>query len=902
MSDGGTWNPYTKTCRKKLRAQEAYYSKKEGGVSPLRRDAFRRSPVKARLGVMSIGPNTKMRLKRLNGTMNPSGSTSNNTIRMRRLRVNLAQARVNHIRACNNRLQTYTPREVRLRRLMSTPSVMPGPQNVRVEKIISLKEGKISQNIVTCFVDIILRNLEPLHKNMQKKIKAQEAYYSKKEGGVSPLRRDAFRRSPVKARLGVMSIGPNTKMRLRRLNGTMNPSAPVPGKKELWRIKPQSNLSTAIDEDIILRNLEPLHKNMQKKIKAQEAYYSKKEGGVSPLRRDAFRRSPVKARLGVMSIGPNTKMRLRRLNGTMNPSGRENHFVERRQNIANIVTCFVDIILVYLGQYFLDLIEESRCLMEEPGTPTQKHPEKIKAQEAYYSKKEGGVSPLRRDAFRRSPVKARLGDMSIGPNSKMRLRRLNGTMNPSAPVPGKKELWRIKPQSNLSTAIDEDIILRNLEPLHKNMQKKIKAQEAYYSEKEGGVSPLRRDAFRRSPVKARLGVMSIGPNTKMRLKRLNGTMNPSGRENHFVERRQNIAKYRYLFCDIILRDLEPLLKNMQKKIKAQEAYYSEKEGGVSPLRRDAFRRSPVKARLGVMSIGPNTKMRLKRLNGTMNPSDIILRNLEPLHKNMQKKIKAQEAYYSKKEGGVSPLRRDAFRRSPVKARLGVMSIGPNTKMRLRRLNGTMDPSDIILRNLEPLHKNMQKKMKAQEAYYSEKEGGVSPLRIDAFRRSPVKARLGVMSIGPNTKMRLRRLNGTMNPSVLLYILVHKEMKTEARQEKERYKNDLNKRVYIVDIQSLLLCLKSTVSLLYYKMKLVVHNNIKTKEAHSFIWNASEGGIGSNEFSSILTFFIQNKIKDMGQVRELMFYSKWMQWVIMYHSQTPYLNCPFNMTLLLSRDT
>nr|CAH7718907.1 unnamed protein product [Callosobruchus chinensis] len=138
--------------------------------------------------------------------------------------------------------------------------------------------------------------------------------------------------------------------------------------------------------------------------------------------------------------------------------------------------------------------------------------------------------------------------------------------------------------------------------------------------------------------------------------------------------------------------------------------------------------------------------------------------------------------------------------------------------------------------------------------------------------------------------------------VLLYILVHKEMKTEARQEKERYKNDLNKRVYIVDIQSLLLCLKSTVSLLYYKMKLVVHNNIKTKEAHSFIWNASEGGIGSNEFSSILTFFIQNKIKDMGQVRELMFYSKWMQGVIMYHSQTPYLNCPFNMTLLLSRDT
>nr|CAH7743627.1 unnamed protein product [Callosobruchus chinensis] len=85
-------------------------------------------------------------------------------------------------------------------------------------------------------------------------------------------------------------------------------AAPEPAKKKLWRIKRQSN-PTAINEEIILRNLKPLQENIQKKIQAQEAYYSIKEGGMS----SAFRRRPVKARLGLISIGPKTKRGLRAL-------------------------------------------------------------------------------------------------------------------------------------------------------------------------------------------------------------------------------------------------------------------------------------------------------------------------------------------------------------------------------------------------------------------------------------------------------------------------------------------------------------------------------------------------------------------------------------------------------------
>lgn len=106
--------------------------------------------------------------------------------------------------------------------------------------------------------------------------------------------------------------------------------------------------------------------------------------------------------------------------------------------------------------------------------------------------------------------------------------------------------------------------------------------------------------------------------------------------------------------------------------------------------------------------------------------------------------------------------------------------------------------------------------------------------------------------------------------------LHQKKKVEARDEKEQDKKNEEDKVYTMDLQSVLLCPKSTVSLLYYKMKLVVHNftifNVKTKDGYCFIWNETEGGVGSNEFASILSAFITEECKDIGLNERLIFYS------------------------------
>jgi len=97
--------------------------------------------------------------------------------------------------------------------------------------------------------------------------------------------------------------------------------------------------------------------------------------------------------------------------------------------------------------------------------------------------------------------------------------------------------------------------------------------------------------------------------------------------------------------------------------------------------------------------------------------------------------------------------------------------------------------------------------------------------------------------------------------------IHDQMKNEARQEKERDKLSENE-VFTMDLQSVLLCPKSNVSSLYYKTKLIVHNftvyDIKRKLGYCFLWNESEGGLSSNEFSSIITYFLQKFVIDIAK--------------------------------------
>lgn len=53
------------------------------------------------------------------------------------------------------------------------------------------------------------------------------------------------------------------------------------------------------------------------------------------------------------------------------------------------------------------------------------------------------------------------------------------------------------------------------------------------------------------------------------------------------------------------------------------------------------------------------------------------------------------------------------------------------------------------------------------------------------------------------------------------------------------------------------------SALYYKTKLKVHNftiyNLKTNDALCYLWDESEGGLDSDEFSSIIIHFIDTEV-------------------------------------------
>lgn len=86
---------------------------------------------------------------------------------------------------------------------------------------------------------------------------------------------------------------------------------------------------------------------------------------------------------------------------------------------------------------------------------------------------------------------------------------------------------------------------------------------------------------------------------------------------------------------------------------------------------------------------------------------------------------------------------------------------------------------------------------------------------------------------------------------------HITLKNEARNEKSADKESQDE-VLAMDLQSVLLSPKSNVSSLYYKTKLIVHNftifDVKRKQGYCYLWNESEGGLTSNEFSSIIIIF------------------------------------------------
>lgn len=99
------------------------------------------------------------------------------------------------------------------------------------EKILIYSTILPSSCYYSFIAEVIQKNLEPLRENVEKKKRAQDAYYETHEDtmGMSPLTREAFKK-PVKQRLGrrhIPYVGTSTsflppKKRLRKIGNTLN--------------------------------------------------------------------------------------------------------------------------------------------------------------------------------------------------------------------------------------------------------------------------------------------------------------------------------------------------------------------------------------------------------------------------------------------------------------------------------------------------------------------------------------------------------------------------------------------------------------------------------------------------------------------------------------------------------
>jgi len=99
---------------------------------------------------------------------------------------------------------------------------------------------------------------------------------------------------------------------------------------------------------------------------------------------------------------------------------------------------------------------------------------------------------------------------------------------------------------------------------------------------------------------------------------------------------------------------------------------------------------------------------------------------------------------------------------------------------------------------------------------------------------------------------------------------HIEQKDCAREAKSFDKSESLKNpklvVVTVDLQAVLLCPKSKSSATYYKRKLAVHNftiyNVATKDTTCYLWHEGQGGLDSDEFSSMIVDFLESVANDI----------------------------------------
>lgn len=74
------------------------------------------------------------------------------------------------------------------------------------------------------------------------------------------------------------------------------------------------------------------------------------------------------------------------------------------------------------------------------------------------------------------------------------------------------------------------------------------------------------------------------------------------------------------------------------------------------------------------------------------------------------------------------------------------------------------------------------------------------------------------------------------------------------------RKDVNKNfVYVMDLETILVCPHSRASAIYYRTKVQVHNftlyDLKSNNGYCSIWEETEGGVTANEFTTISCDFI-----------------------------------------------
>lgn len=143
--------------------------------------------------------------------------------------------------------------------------------------------------------------------------------------------------------------------------------------------------------------------------------------------------------------------------------------------------------------------------------------------------------------------------------------------------------------------------------------------------------------------------------------------------------------------------------------------------------------------------------------------------------------------------------------------------------------------------------------------------------------------------------------------ILLKIFTMNIYRKKRKLELKKKKTKKNRFIFTADLQAVLMAPRSNVSSNYYKTKLLVcvHNwciyDMKTGDGYYFLWNEAEGGLNSEEFSTILSKFISKEVvtKMDEYDREITFYTDGCTY---QNRNTTLSNAMINVAIFYNVDT